>query len=134
MTGLVLASLLPSAVASASFLGMELSMRDEVLVTELTVDGYPGRRYPVPFDPAFMDAELEEAWVASPTGGRIDVPAWAVDTLSVVSGMPSALVVAFPGAMGRAASSAPRSRTGVPPGAVAHGSTSPPRSGPTASG
>ena len=100
MTGLVLASLLPSAVASASFLGMELSMRDEVLVTELTVDGYPGRRYPVPFDPAFMDAELEEAWVASPTGGRIDVPAWAVDTLSVVSGMPSALVVAFPGAMG----------------------------------
>lgn len=100
MTGSILSTLLLSAGACASFLGMELSVRDEALVTELTVDGYRARRYPVPFDPALMDVELEEAWVASPNGGRVDLPSWAVDTLSEVSGMPSALVVAFPGAMG----------------------------------
>ncbi len=90
-----------SAVSGAAFLGMDVEVSDGDLVTMLTVDGYTARRYPVPFDPDLMEVRLIDAWVGAPDGGRIELPAWAVDTLSEVSGMPLAIVVAFPGLPGR---------------------------------
>lgn len=88
-----------AALARASLLSMDMSEQDGDLTTILSVDGFDSRRYPVPFDPAFMDVRLLDAWVETADGTRSDLPGWAVDTLSSSSGMPLALVVAFPGRM-----------------------------------
>lgn len=88
-----------AALAQASMLSMDLSEQDGDLTTILEVDGFCSRRYPVPFDPAYMDVRLLDAWVETADGTRSDLPGWAVDTLGSSSGMPLALIVAFPGRM-----------------------------------
>ena len=88
-----------AAMARASLLSMDMSENGGDLTTVLSVDGFGSRRYPVPFDPAFMEVRLLDAWVETADGTRSDLPGWAVDTLGSSSGMPLALVVAFPGRM-----------------------------------
>ncbi len=102
MNALLLAVILPSGTGpEPSILSMRLEMEDSALVTSISVEGCSAPRYPIPFDPLLMEVDLEEAWTLDASGGRREVPAWAVDTLSEVAGMPLAVVVAFPGAGAR---------------------------------
>lgn len=85
------------ALAAVPRMSVDLSVSDGVLHRIISIDECPSRSFSIPFDPAFMAVELDTAWTAGP-GGASPVPSWAVDTLSQVGGLPSALVVAFPGA------------------------------------